>query len=98
MRRRELLLMATAVMAGRVARAQQKAMPVIGYLSLRPPPPPGEVANGAARVHEGMREMGFVEGENMMWEYRWADDQRDRLPALAAELVSRKVDLIVTVG
>jgi putative ABC transport system substrate-binding protein len=90
--------MATAVMAGRVARAQQKAMPVIGYLSLRPPPPPGEVANGAARVHEGMREMGFVEGENMMWEYRWADDQRDRLPALAAELVSRKVDLIVTVG
>jgi putative ABC transport system substrate-binding protein len=75
-------------------RAQQKAMPVIGYLSLRSPP-----ANlGEKPVHQGMSEMGFVEGENMAWEYRWAENQRDRLPALAAELVSSKVDLIVTNG
>jgi len=43
-----------------------------------------------------MREEGFVEGQNMMWELRWADFHGDRLPALAADLVSRKVDLIIT--
>jgi putative ABC transport system substrate-binding protein len=45
-----------------------------------------------------MSEMGFVEGQNMMWEYRWAEGHYDRLPALAADLASRKVDVIVTTG
>jgi putative ABC transport system substrate-binding protein len=93
--RRELtLLLGGVVTSPRALWAQQKAMPVIGYLSLRSPP-----ANlGEVPVHQGMSEMGFVEGENVMWEYRWAENQRDRLPALAADLVNRKVDLIVTNG
>jgi len=100
MRRRELvLLLSGAMTVPRALRAQQKAMPVIGYLSLRSPPASlGEAPRGPGPVHEGMSEMGFVEGENMMWEYRWAENHYDRLPALAAELVSRKVDLIVTNG
>jgi len=98
MRRRELvLLLGGAVTVPRLLRAQQKAMPVIGYLSLRSRPANlGDLLRG--RTHQGMSEMGFVEGQNMMWEYRWADFQYDRLPALAADLVSRKVDVIVTQG
>ena len=70
-------------------------MPVIGQLSSgQPPPNPGDLLRGP--LHQGMGEMGFVEGQNVMWEYRWADNHYDRLPALAADLVSRKVDLIVT--
>ncbi len=98
MRRRELvLLLSGAMTVPRALRAQQKAMPVIGYLSLRSRPANlGDLLRG--RTHQGMSEMGFVEGQNMMWEYRWADFQYDRLPALAADLVSRKVDVIVTQG
>src|SRR6516162_6030871 len=66
------------------ARAQQSAMPVVGYLSASSP---------ASRVHlltafwRGLRERGYVEGENVAIEYRWAQDQYDRLPNLAADLV-----------
>jgi putative tryptophan/tyrosine transport system substrate-binding protein len=98
MRRRELLLwLATALMAARAVRAQQKAMPVVGFLSVySPPTDPGEVARGPVR--EGLKETGFVEGQNMSIERRWAEGHYDRLPAMAADLVSRKVDLIVTFG
>jgi putative tryptophan/tyrosine transport system substrate-binding protein len=96
MRRRELLLLAGGMIAtGRALRAQQKAMPVIGVLNVGSPPANlGDLLRGP--IHQGMSEEGFVEGQNMMWEYRWADFHNDRLPALAADLVSRKVDLIIT--
>ena len=72
-------------------------MPVIGALSaFSPPANLGDLLRGP--IHQGMGEMGFVEGQNMAWEYRWADFHYDRVPALAADLVSRKVDRIVTTG
>jgi putative ABC transport system substrate-binding protein len=94
MRRRELLLTATAMMAvpGSL-RAQQKAMPVIGYLGSASPGP--GYARLLASFHQGLSETGYVEGQNLAIEYRWAEDNYDRLPALAADLVSAKVDLIV---
>ena len=80
-----------------LAHAQQKAMPVIGSLSSSSPPANlDDLVRGP--VHQGMGELGFVDGQNMVWEYRWAEFHYDRLPALAADLVSRKVDLIVTQG
>jgi len=96
MRRRELLLLVSGVMTtGRALRAQQKAMPVIGALNFGSPPANlGDLLRGS--IHQGMSEEGFVEGQNMIWEHRWADFHSDRLPALAADLVSRKVDLIIT--
>jgi putative ABC transport system substrate-binding protein len=76
------------------AYAQQKAMPVVGSLSsFSPPANLGDLVRGP--IHLGMDEMGFVEGQNTMWEYRWAEGHYDRLPALAADLVARKVDVIV---
>jgi ABC-type uncharacterized transport system substrate-binding protein len=70
-------------------------MPVIGQLSPSSPPANlGDLVRGPIR--RGMSEMGFVEGKNMMWEYRWAEGHYERLPALAADLVSHQVDLIVT--
>ena len=76
-------------------RAEQKAMPVVGYLSSRSRPSNlGDFTHGP--VHQGLAETGFVEGQNMMSEYQFADDHYDRLPALAADLVGRKVDLIFT--
>jgi putative tryptophan/tyrosine transport system substrate-binding protein len=96
-KRREFILLSAAMVAGRPSRAQQKAMRVVGYLYVGSPPANlGDLLRGP--IHRGMGEMGFVEGQNMMWEYRWADFHYDRLPALAADLVSRKVDVIVTSG
>jgi putative tryptophan/tyrosine transport system substrate-binding protein len=70
---------------------------VIGFLSVYSPhTDPSEVARGPVR--EGLKETGFVEGQNMSIERRWAEGHYDRLPAMAADLVSRKVDLIVTFG
>ena len=98
MERREFVLLLSATMApGRSLHAQKKAMPVIGQLSSGPPPGDlGDLVRGP--IHQGMAEMGFVEGQNTMWEYRWAEGHYDRLPALAADLVSRGVDVIVTIG
>jgi putative tryptophan/tyrosine transport system substrate-binding protein len=77
------------------AHAQQKAMPVVGFLSIfSRPANPGDLLRGP--IHQGMGEMGFVEGQNMVWEYHWAHFHHDLLPALAADLVTRKVDVIVT--
>ena len=96
MRRRELmLLLGGAMTAPRALRAQQKAMPVIGFLGSALARP--ECADVAA-FRQGLSETGYVEGQNVAIEYRWAEGRYDRLPALAADLVGRKVDVIVTSG
>jgi putative tryptophan/tyrosine transport system substrate-binding protein len=96
MRRRQLLLLVGAAMTmARSLGAQQKATTVIGWLNpFSPPANLGELVRGP--IHQGLSDTGFVEGQNMVSEYRWAENHSDRLPALAADLVSRKVDLIIT--
>ena len=90
MNRRELLvLMGGAMTAARALRAQQKALPVIGYLHYGSP---GPFAPFIAAFHQGLSETGYVEGQNVAIEYRWAEGDYDRFPALASDLVSRKVD------
>jgi putative tryptophan/tyrosine transport system substrate-binding protein len=98
MRRRDF----TTVLAGAaayplLAGAQQKAMPVIGILAVASPDNAGAQRMLAA-FRESLGEAGYVEGRNIAIEYRWAADHFDRLPALAADLVTRKVDVIVTEG
>jgi putative ABC transport system substrate-binding protein len=74
------------------ARAQQKAVPVIGYLNTGSPDTNPPLL---AAFRQGLSETGYVEGQNLAIEYRWAEDDYDRLPELAADLVGRKVDLIM---
>jgi putative tryptophan/tyrosine transport system substrate-binding protein len=97
MRRRNFLgVVGGAVVAlPRVARAQQPAIPVIGYLTSRSA---GETAALVAAFRKGLAEAGYVEGQNVAVEYRWAEGQYDRLPALAADLVQRGVAVLVTTG
>jgi putative tryptophan/tyrosine transport system substrate-binding protein len=96
MRRRELMLfLGGAMTAARALRAQQKAMPAIGFLSSGSP---GPAAPFMAAFHRGLSETGYVEGQNVAIEYRWAEGHYDRLPALAADLIGGKVDLIATGG
>jgi putative tryptophan/tyrosine transport system substrate-binding protein len=97
MRRREVIsLIGGAVAAWPfTAHAQQKAMPVIGWLSSGSP---GPFAPFVAAFHQGLSETGYVEGQNVAIEYRWAEGRYDRLPALAADLVDSKVELIATSG
>jgi len=97
--RRDLLILSTsaAIAWPPPAGAEQKAMPVIGFLSsFSPPPNLGDL--GGSPFRQGLSEAGFVEGRNVAFEYRWAEGHYDRLPALAADLVRRKVDLIATNG
>jgi putative ABC transport system substrate-binding protein len=94
-RRKFMLLLAAAMTPGSTLRAQQKAMPVVGWLS---PRSPSDSAALVAGFREGLDETGFVEGQNLTIEYRWAEGNRERLPALAADLVGRKVDVIATGG
>jgi putative tryptophan/tyrosine transport system substrate-binding protein len=77
------------------ARVQQKAMPVIGLLSSTSP---GTFEPYAAAFHQGLGESGYVNGQNIAIEYRWAEGHYDRLPALASDLVSRKVEAILAIG
>ena len=94
-RREFMLVLGGAIIAARPLRAQQKAMPVVGWLS---PRSPADSAALMAGFRQGLAETGYVEGQNLTIEYRWADGDRERLPALAADLVSRKVDVIATGG
>jgi hypothetical protein len=95
MRRRAFIfLMGGAIARPLTARAQQKAMPVIGFLGAGSPPPPSGPGRFPLRdaFRQGLGETGYIEGQNVTVEYRWAEGSYDRLPALAAELVGRKVD------
>jgi putative ABC transport system substrate-binding protein len=96
MRRREFItLLGGAAMWPLAARAQRSAMTTIGYLSTRSP---GEAKYVTDAFTQGLKETGYVEGHNLAIEFRWAELDYDRLPALASDLVRRQVEVIAAVG
>jgi putative tryptophan/tyrosine transport system substrate-binding protein len=95
MRRREFIKLIGATASVPFAARAQGSMPVIGFLSSQSP---DSYAPLLAAFRDGLREAGFVEGQNVVIEYRWAEGQPDRLPAQAAELVRRRVAVIATTG
>jgi putative ABC transport system substrate-binding protein len=99
MRRREFIaVLGGAAIWPLAARAQQKAMPLIGWLYGGSPLPPNTKSPAAAAFGKGLSETGYVEGQNLAIEFRFAEGHFDRLPALVADLVGRKVSLIIGVG
>ena len=94
-RRTVVLVLGGALTSARSLRAQQKAVPVIGFLGNTSP---GHAASFVAALRDGLRSAGFIEGQNVTIEYRWAEGHYDRLPVFAADFVSRKVDVIIAAG
>jgi putative ABC transport system substrate-binding protein len=95
MRRREFITLLGGAAAWPLAARAQQPLPVVGYLGTETP----EVfASRLKAFRQGLGETGYVEGRNVAIEYRWAESRNDRLPALAAELVARKVNVIVAPG
>src|SRR6266568_6207789 len=94
-RRKFIVAVGSAAAWPLVARAQQPRMPVIGFLGLGSPNPSSPFA---VAFREGLAEAGYVPGQNVATEFRWANAQASLLPQLAAELVDRKVAVIVTIG
>jgi integrase len=98
MRRRDFIIKIIAGSAAScplAAFAQQPSMPVIGFLSTQSP---GSIPRWMTAFHQGLKEIGFVEGQNVAIEYRWAEGRYNRLPELAAELVRRQVAVIAATG
>ena len=96
MRRRTFItLIGGAAVSPLVARAQQKAMPVVGFLSSRSP---SELSGVVDLFRKGLRQVGFVEGQSVVIAFRWAEGRYDRLPALASELIDLPVTSLFAAG
>src|SRR5215831_9303733 len=97
MKRRELIVLLGGAVVGwaLTVSAQQRDMPVVGFLHYASP---NELTHLVDAFRRGLQEAGFIEGQNVLIEYRWAEGQYDRLPALAADLVHRRVGVILAGG